>query len=524
MSDYGSARQPDSGMFGDFELRDYIDIARRRKWWIILTAVAIAVMVAVIVSRIPNFYRSDTVIMVDPQQVPSNYVASPVTSSIQDRLSTIQQQVMSPSRLQKVIDTLALYPDLRGRAPDQDIIARMQKATTIEVANAGDRRLSSFKITFQAADPKTAALVANELANQFISENLKVREDQFTGTTDFLNSELQSTKKQLEDKEAEMGRMKSQYIMDLPESKQFHLEALTSLQAQMRQSQDRVSNDQQQKVMLQSMMATSNPAVDLDSDTNGSSSPLQQEIGKVQSQLSDMRSHYGPAYPDVRKLETELKELKAQKAQEEKDNPQPKQTVSRKTATNPVLEAQIEKLSEQIDTETKRQPEIQQQIDFHSSKLEREPVFEEQIAGLMRDYDTLRAHYNALLDKKLSAQMATQLESRQEGERFVILDAAQPPDGPSGPNRPILTFAGVIIGLFAGFAFAVVLEMMDESVRTEREAEQILGKSIMTGIPRIYTGHQIAAARLRVAGALVVTVIVATGLGLALSNVALGFF
>ncbi|HTP44284.1 MAG TPA: GNVR domain-containing protein [Candidatus Acidoferrales bacterium] len=525
MSEYGPASSSDRGMFGEFELKDYLDIARRRKLVITLTAAAVAVMIAVIVMRLPNFYRSETVIMVDAQQVSPSLVPSSVTSSVLDRLATIQQQVMSPSRLKKVADTLGLYPDMRGKVSDQDIIRKMQKATTIEVVNANGRAMGSFRIAFQGSDPQMVARTANELANQFIDENLRAREGQSKGTTDFLNSELQDTKKQLEAKEAEMGRIKSTYIMDLPESKQYHLEALTTLRAQLRQSQDRVTYDQQQKSVLQAMLATSKPAVDLDSDTFENFSPLQTQIQKTETSLSDLRTHYGPNYPDVKKLQAQLDDLKAKKAEEDKNNPPSQTTVPvRKTVKNPVIDAQLQKLDEEIATETKRQPQLQEEIDFHSSKLEREPVFEQQIAGLMRDYDTLRGHYNALLDKKLSAEMSTELDAKQEGERFVILDPAPVPDSPAGPNRSLLITVGVVLGLLAGFGLAVAIEMADETVRSEREAENIIGKGILVGIPNIFTRQQRTLKQVRSAAALAATVVLAAGLGYMLSGVAARFF
>jgi len=189
-----------------------------------------------------------------------------------------------------------------------------------------------------------------------------------------------------------------------------------------------------------------------------------------------------------------------------------------------VIDAQLQKLDEEIATETKRQPQLQEEIDFHSSKLEREPVFEQQIAGLMRDYDTLRGHYNALLDKKLSAEMSTELDAKQEGERFVILDPAPVPDSPAGPNRSLLITVGVVLGLLAGFGLAVAIEMADETVRSEREAENIIGKGILVGIPNIFTRQQRTLKQVRSAAALAATVVLAAGLGYMLSGVAARFF
>jgi len=502
------------------QLHDYLGVARRRKWWIILTFTVIFVSTVVVATRMPNIYRSETVILVDPQKVPDSFVPSTVTTSIQDRLSTIQQQVMSPSRLKRIIDSLGLYPNLRGRVSDQQLIAMMQKSTVVEVANPGDRRLSSFKIAFHSKDPVTASRVANQLAWLFIEENVKAREQQFYGTADFLSTELQETKQTLEQKEREVQAVKSRFILDLPESKQYHLEALTNLRNQLRASQDRVYQAQQQKVILQSMAANSAPTVDLDS-TMGSGSPYASQIQKLETRLAELRSRYGSNYPDVRKLQSQLDQLKSRAAAEEKNSPAPPDpaTLLPRGKRNPVLEAQYQKLNQQVDDENKLQAQAQEQINFHVSKLERVPIFEQQIGGMMRDYDGLRAHYQSLLDKRISAEMASALENRQKAERFLILDAAPVPEKPFAPNRPMIALAGLIGGLLGGIGLGIMVESADESVRSEREAALILGKPVLAGVPFMRNAGQLRASKLRAFGALAGTAACSVVLGLLISRV-----
>jgi len=129
-------------------------------------------------------------------------------------------------------------------------------------------------------------------------------------------------------------------------------------------------------------------------------------------------------------------------------------------------------------------------------------------------------HYNSLLDKKLSAEMATELDERQKGERFVILDTAQVPVQPSGPNRPLLILVGFLGGLLCGIGLAMVAELADQSVRNEREAAQILQKGVLAGIPFVATKRQVRRSRLLIAGALATTVMCSTGLGFVISHLA----
>jgi polysaccharide chain length determinant protein (PEP-CTERM system associated) len=467
-------------------IRDYIAIARRRRVPIFLCSSGFFIFGIVFAICQPSFYRSETLIMVDPQQVPSSYVQSTVSSSVQDRLSTIQEQVMSATHLQHIIDTLGLYPELRGKRSQQEVIGIMRIATNVEFVSPGEHRLSAFRIGFQSKDAQTAARVANELAKEFIDENLRARLAQFNGAADFLQSELRDTKAQLEVKEQELQRIKVQNVTDLPESRQYHMEAINNLRGQLRAAQDRLSNAREQKMLLQQYA----PTVDLDSGNDGAGvSPQQSQIQKAEAQLSQLRARYGPGHPDVRKMENQLAGLRAEESAEKKQQESmgsPKVTsVMPSRANNPVLQAEEGRLSQEIKQQTALEKDIQEQLKAHTDKLEHGPVFEQRIASLMRDYENLRAHYSSLLDKKLSAEMAKELEGRQQGERFVILDAAQVPQKPAGPNRGLIITGGLILGILAGIALVLVMEFSDESVRSERDAATILGKSVLVCVPRV---------------------------------------
>lgn len=501
------------------ELRHYLEIVRRRKSIVILTTIGFFCCAVVIARRMPNIYRSQTVILVDAQQVPSTYVQSTVSTSLQDRLTTIQQQVMSPTRLRTMIDKNGLFPELQGKVSDDALVQKIQKSASVDVAG----HFSSFRIAYQGENPKEVSEIANELADTFITENMKARQEQFSGTAEFLDNELQETKSNLEAKEKQLQGIKSTNVMDLPESKQFHLEALNNLRTQLAASEDRVRQAKQDKIMLESMMNTNVPTVDVDGGGGpGGSSPLQSQIEKLDAHLTELRSQYGPNFPDVRKAQVELEQLKKKDAAKKLHAPAQvavEPMVPTGNRRNPVIEAQIQKLDQEIQEQSSLQGPLQQQIDFHVSKLERVPIFEQQIAGLMRDYDSLRSHYQSLLDKKLSAQMASELEARQKGERFVILDRAPIPDRPYGPNRAILGFAGLMVGLVGGIGLAIGMEVMDQSVRSEHEAAELLGMPVLAGIPHIYTAAQLRSRRIKFAVAAILTASLASGAGVLISVV-----
>ena len=499
----------------ELQLRDYVDILRRRRLWALLTALGAFVMGVVVAIRLPNAYHSETVIVVDPQKVPESIVPS-TAPNVLDRLSTIRQLVLSPTRLTELIKKFNLFPGAKGQREVEVVVAQMQKAITIEVSDSGNQRLSAFKIGYTSRSPQQAAFIANQLADMVIQEGLKARETYLSGTEEFLDNELQDTKKQLERKEAEVSAIRTKFIQDIPESKQFHIEALESLRGQLRASQDRVSRDQTEKTYLQSMLGNSNAVIDIDAiNTEGATSPTQSQIEKLEMSLVELRSRYGADYPDVRKVQSQLNDLKAKKALEDANTP--KRDVSAeaiaRAAKNPVVASQLSKLDQDIAEQNKLQAQLNEQINFHVTKLEQAPIFESQIAGLMRDYDALRAHYNALLDRKISAGMATNLENHQKSEHFQILDYATVPDRPSAPNRPLIALGALFGGLFVGVGVALVVDMSDTAVRSEKEAAKILGVPALAGIPEIVTPRELLMTRLRIVAAAATTAVCSAGAG-----------
>ena len=189
-----------------------------------------------------------------------------------------------------------------------------------------------------------------------------------------------------------------------------------------------------------------------------------------------------------------------------------------------MIEAQIEQLQEQIKDKNTSLAPLQEQIDFHTAKLQQIPVFEEQIGRLQQDYDSLKKHYADLQDKEEAAKISHALEVRQKGERFVVLDAAVTPEAPASPNRILISLAGLFGGLFAGAALAAVAEINDQSVRTEKQTVAIFGAPVLSDIPLMTSRKERVYRRLGEAGLLAGTIVGSAAFGVLLSIAANKFF
>src|SRR5215510_6156468 len=124
---------------------DFLQIAWRRKWIILIPFVVISVGTFIVVARLPNQYRSQTTILVVPQRVPDSYVRSTVTASIDERLRSISEQILSRSRLERIIHDFDLYRELRKKALLEDVVERMRRDITVDPAKGG-----TFEIAYTA--------------------------------------------------------------------------------------------------------------------------------------------------------------------------------------------------------------------------------------------------------------------------------------------------------------------------------------------------------------------------------------
>jgi polysaccharide biosynthesis transport protein len=505
-------------------LEHFVRLIYHRKWLVLSVFGLIAGGTAFYAESLPNIYQSETVILVDPQKVPESYVKSTVTGDIHNRLGTLSQQILSATRLQKIIDTLNLYPEERKKnIPREDIITKMRSEITPGIVGdwGGSQDLQAFKISYRGKDPRLVAQVTNELASLFIDENIKVREAQATGTTEFLENQLQDTRKVLEDQETKLRDFRLKHVGEMPEQQSADLQLVGQLQAQLQLEGEALSRAELQKNMYESMMTQTAPVVDTDSpeelpvkpEAAGQAAtvpPLVNIVSADKARLAVLLKQYTPAHPDVRRLTKKIEDEEAQLAADDAAqaaaavpvpppteataNPaQVNRTVSKRrpppvsTHFNPILQSQLKAIDAEIEKHKAEQDRLSKSFASYRQKLDQIPVREQEIAGLTRDYEMSKAHYAGLLDRELSAQTATQLEIRQKGEKFEVLDPAQPSERPISPRRMFYDAAGAIFGLGLGLVMALATELLGMSITGAQDISDASSLKVLGIIPVIET-------------------------------------
>jgi len=511
----GRQRATLKGLANDqFSPEHYLRLLMHRKWLVLGVFLAVSATTFIIARRLPDIYTSETVILVDPQKVPEAYVKSTVTGDVRNRLGTLSQQILSATRLQRIIDSLNLYPEDRKKLAREDLINRMRADISVSVVSdfGGSQDLQAFRINYSGQNSRLVAQVTNELASLFIEENLKAREQQATGTTEFLQNQLQETRQTLEAQEAKLKDFKLKHIGEMPEQQAANLQILGQLQSQFQLEGEGLSRAEQQKTYIQSMMTQSAPVVDLDEgERNGPQGaspppvakgpdPSKSTINSDKARLAALLSRYTDDHPDVRKLkkQIEAEEAKAASAIVAVESasavspvaapaPLPKRAPQPINYINPVLQSQLSTLDAEIAKRKEEAQRLAKAISTYQAKLEAIPVREQQVTELVRDYEISKSHYSQLLEKQLSAETATQLEIRQKGEKFVILDPGQVAERPSRPNRTLINSAGAVGGLILGLLLAIGTEFIGTSITSSQDITAASGLPVLEVIPVIQT-------------------------------------
>lgn len=509
-------------------IRFYLDMAIRRKWFIIFPLALSIVVSFAVYKYLPKIYRASTLILVQSQALPEGYFRPTTTTSISDRLSTAGQEILSRTMLERVIHTLNLYPELRKRVSIEEVIEMMRKSVEVNLQSEGYRARgqNTFSIAFEGNNPQTAMDVVNQLASMFIDENIKARSQQAESASIFLSKQLSDIEDQLTRKEAEIKNYRERNMGKLPQQLDANLRILERLQQQVSTVQTSIKAAEDRSLIFQNQI-----------DQLRKPSPTQisrtvpqepQAIGAeilrekapddsviaqwnlLKRDLNTAQSKYTQNHPDVidlkRKisnLEPAVKEIlekqkalnearrKEMRARQEK-SAQGRIPLEPMDSMDPATERILTQYHEQytaalLEAERLRGEEkkLKEEIILYQRRIEDTPKLEQELTLLNRDYDLLRTTYQSLKDKKVQSQMAENFEKKHLGGQFKILDPAVYPEKPVRPDRNRILMIGALFGLVAGLGLAWFRESLDESFHSEEELEADLGLPLLATLPNL---------------------------------------
>ena len=404
----------------------------------------------------------------------------------------MQQQILSRSRLEPVIQQFGLYAKDIDSVPMDALVERLRSAITITpvqpMAETRAQNLPGFYISVVFNDPHTAQAICARITNMFLEENVQSRQGQTIQTNEFLGKQLDEAKAKLDEQDARLAAFQRKNLGILPDEAQTNLNLLAGLTPQLEASTQALSRAQQDKSFAESQLAQQIAAWQAtQSGTNPET--LDQQLAALEANLTTLQSKYTNDHPDVIKAKNDIAVMRKKIADENQQQKTAGVDKTPKTLSEPAqiqqLRAQIHQYDQVIKERTQQQTDIQAQIKLYQARVQASPAVEQEYKLVTRDHQTALDFYNDLLKKRDQSAMAMNLEQSQQGEQFQVLDPANLPNQPSFPKVPIFAGGGLAAGLALGLGLTLLLEMQDTSMRSERDVEAALHLPVLAMIPVI---------------------------------------
>lgn len=483
---------------------------RRR---LVLVVWAIVLLPALLLAyALPNVYSSSTMILVERQKVPEDYVRSTVTETMQERLKTISQQILSRSRIRQIIED---YDLVNEQTRDERMLAKLRllglpwvqawgmrlhilrdptkPANPGTAVGAFQTRVSvevvgtqAFSVGYEGYDPVTVMRVTNAIADMFITENLRIREARAEGTTEFLAAQLELARKELEEKEAKVQAFKSKNLGALPEQLDANLRTLDRLQLELQHADESLSGLTEHKTFVQrQLLSVEQQLAEMSEEARAALSretPMERQLAEAEARLAQLRTKYTDKFPEVAALKAQIEEYKSAIANQSGQN-----TDDVKLTTIPVvrdLKEQQRQVEQDLAEARSNHERLDRDFKDYKARVEATPGVEQELQKLVRDYAIMQQNYQSLLEKQMNARLAENLERRQKGEQFLIIDPANLPSAPDGPPRTLIALGALFGGLGAGVGLVILLDEMRPRFRTNQDVSAILGLPVLTVIPR----------------------------------------
>jgi polysaccharide chain length determinant protein (PEP-CTERM system associated) len=494
---------------------DYARIAWRRRWYIAIPVVVLASATVVVSMFLPNRYRASTQIMIVPQRVPENFVRPTVTADLNERLNMISQQILSRTRLERIVQEFNLYERERKQMIMEDVIERMRRDISINIAKPRTRRqdINNFSVAFDANDGRTAMRVTERLASLFVQENVEDRELLADQTDQFLKAQLEEARRRLVDQEKKLQEFRQRNNGRLPDQVQSNLQLLQGAQTRLQNLSESANRDRDRLATIEknlsemppiSTVAPVQPVARRGGSEQVTTASAAQQLESARAELRTLQLRLKPEHPDIGRAKRLIAELEAKAETEALQQPLSAVAPAPSVAIDRTVQMRTEQLRneaqevrQRLESEKREAAQVQQSIADLTSRVQVGPALQSQTSELTRDYTTLQEGYTALLKKSEESRIAVNLERRQIGETFKVIDGARLPERPISPDRLRINLFGLLGGLALGLGLVAFLEYRDTSFKSDEDVTTTLSLPVLAVIPLMTNAGERRSARRR---------------------------
>ncbi|MCP4673482.1 MAG: chain-length determining protein [Desulfobacula sp.] len=475
---------------------DYLKIVKRRAWALIVPFLLIVIFAGGVAMLLPPVYKSTSTILIEQREIPAEYVMSSMTSYAEQRIQSINQRVLTSSRLLELINQFELYNDLKKKKTIDEIIAKMREDVILEPVNVevADRKSGrtatatiAFTLSYEGENAQKVQRVANTITSLFLKEDLKVRKHQASSTFEFLKSEKERIQEKLAEYENKLAMFKQQNVHSLPEVFQLNMQSLDNLQRNIERTKENLRTLKEKKSELKEQLANTPEDIESSRLQNELKEDDERRLEALKMELINLKTKFSDLYPDVKKLKQEIAELSLKVEQSQKDKKAKDKEDNLKNPAYVTLASRLAGIRSDIESVKNNLKDQEKETEVYKVRLASTPGVEEKYNAIAGERNNFKAKLMDLQGKMMEAQVAEELESKQKGERFTLVESARLPEKPYKPNRLAIILIGIVLGIGAGVGFASIIEFSDTSFRDGETLARATGFPVLTEIPNIIT-------------------------------------
>jgi len=454
------------------DLFEYLEIPLRYPRHVLIPVLLVMIAALVLVIFAPRKYRSSSLIIVATKSVPPEYDVTPASSeALAQRVSTVRQVALSRTRLEAIIGKVNPYPE-NSDEPLHVTVDRMRAAIQIRVQGT-----DSFMFEYVNRDPYKAMQVTSMLGSQFIEDSERLREGLSEQAFGLLQINLAAARKALEEREQAVRLFEQRNWETLPEQLDSNLRMLQQLQVEQQTLGDSLRTLGERRAVLEASLLDGERLEDAASE--GGKGGAEAQLAKLRNSYQSMRSRYTEDHPDMRMLRARIEHFEKVLAGAGEGGDIFADPEGAK------LRDALKQVEAEITSVRRRRGELDQTIASFQSRIETTPKTKQAHTSLIRDYPQLREDYNVALRREKDAEMARRLEEFWRYGYFRVLDPAYLPGRPIMPYTTMFLVGGLALGLGLGLLTALAADLLDRSVKTEREVEELLPFPLLVTMPRV---------------------------------------
>jgi len=483
--------------------KDITQIIRRRKKSFITLFLFVFLIGFVVAIALHPIYKSEAIIRVNEQEIPENYVQSTLDDYVEARVEKINQQVLNRSSLEKIIKDLKLYSEENDKVNISEIVENFRENIGLDMivsemqSKPGGKDISvtvAFNLSYEGRDPEVVQLVTDKLANLYVEADTKRKQRVASATTDFLKIELERLKINIESQEKKISEFKNEHLRELPSDISRNIQTVSQLERELDVADMKLRSLNEKKLYLESELATIEPLYPIMIEGEKIAANPNQRLKELNIQLTKLKSIYSDRHPDIKNLKREINELesKIQSSKTKTSNEKPE---------NPVyinLVTQVNAINLEIQALEEDKKNISASIEKYQDRIQKAPFLEKELNALTRDYEASKIKYQEVLTELMAAQTTSEIEGKQQGERFIIASPAYLPSKPDKPNRLMIILVSLIIAIGAGFIFTAFQEGLDDTIKTADQLKKITGVPLFSSISYITTDREKRNKRLKI--------------------------